>query len=150
MWWGRGFFRLWMFLSAIWVAASIYLIEPKTYSLLWRWPILEFETSTGLFSLDTSKNRQDVIRDITAAVKREVDKVAGTVPNGFVLDHPVDVDKTRDELLKFVDSRIQETSESAKRAWLVTLAPPLVLLVLGLCVAWILRGFRPQKAASTT
>jgi hypothetical protein len=149
--WGRGFFRLWLFLSVIWIAASVYLVGPKTYSFLWRGPILDFETPAGgHFSLDSSKSRQELIRDITAAVKREVDKVVATLPAGYELEHPVDVNKRRDELLEFVDSKIQETSESAKRAWLATCAPPLVLLGLGLCVAWILRGFRTQKPVSTT
>jgi hypothetical protein len=145
--WGRGFFRLWLFLSVIWVAASVYLIEPKTYSFLWRGPILDFETpSGGHFSFDSSESRQDLIRDITAAVQLELDKAAATLPAGYVLE----VNKRRNELLGFVDSKVRETGNSAKRAWLVTCAPPLVLLGLGLCIAWIVRGFRARKPAQTT
>jgi hypothetical protein len=66
------------------------------------------------------------------------------LPAGFVLD------KERGELITAVEAAIETTIGQAKTAWLATFAPPLVLLGLGLCVAWILRGFRPQKRASTT
>jgi hypothetical protein len=81
----------------IWIAASVYLIGPKTYSFLWRGPILDVETATGRhFLLDSSKNRQELIGDITVAAKQEID---------------------RNELLEFVESKIGEATESARRAW---------------------------------
>ena len=58
--------------------------------------------------------------------------------------------EARDNLLKVLDEKIKETGEDTKRAWLVTCAPPLVLLGLGFCIAWIIRGFRPRKPASTS
>ena len=36
---------------------------------------------------------------------------------------------------------------SAKGAWWLTFAPPLALLGLGLCVFWLVRGFRPRAGA---
>src|SRR5262245_12451320 len=30
--WSRGFFRLWLVLSALWIGLVVYLIEPKTYT----------------------------------------------------------------------------------------------------------------------
>ena len=140
MTWRRGFFRLWLFLSVIWVAGSVYLLEPKTYKWLWRAPIVVFESPSGQeLSIDTAKSRKEIKDEIFAALEREPKPATGPVPPP---------EKTLDGLLKATDSAAQTKSEEARRAWLITSVPPLALLALGLCIAWIFRGFRPQKSAS--
>jgi hypothetical protein len=54
-----------------------------------------------------------------------------------------DVDaSTRDEILKSVNLKYSTLGDQAQEAWLITLIPPVGLLILGLAVAWITRSFR--------
>ena len=70
MTWGR-FFRLWLTLSVIWVVASVYLQELRTFQF-WRAPILEFEAPSGQkFSINTSKNQNEITAELNAALGRE-------------------------------------------------------------------------------
>src|SRR5262245_27808653 len=43
MTWGRGFFRTWLVLSAIWIGLWVYFAGPKTYSRLWHAPKYDIE-----------------------------------------------------------------------------------------------------------
>jgi hypothetical protein len=148
MTWGRGFFRVWLFLSAIWVGLSVYIAELKTFTWLWRAPIVDFQSPSGRqVSFNTSKSSKQLAEDVDAVLKREAELAAG-LPPGFVLDHPVETIKP-DALLKVIAAEVQRTGEEARRAWLATLVPPVVLLGLGLSVGWILRGFRARKTTST-
>lgn len=150
MTWGRGFFRAWLVLSAIWIGLSVYINEPKSYASLWRGPLFDFATPSGrAVTLDGSKSREELAADITEELRREAGKAAG-LPPGFVLEQtPKSLSEKRDELLAFIDAKRENASEEAKRAWLVTFIPPFGLLGLGLSIAWILRGFRARKSTST-
>jgi hypothetical protein len=75
--WGR-FFGLWLPLSVIWVVASGYLQELRTFQF-WRAPILQFESPSGQkFSIDTSKNQNEITAELNAALgrSRQGDRVA--------------------------------------------------------------------------
>jgi len=149
MTWGRGFFRAWLFLSAIWIGLSVCFIEPKTYAWLWRAPVFNFTTPSGrTVTFDGSRNREELAADITEELQREASKAAG-LPPGFVLEKPPDsLAKQRNEILALVDSKREGAGEEARRAWLVSFVPPLGLLGLGLAMTWILRGFRSRKNRS--
>ena len=130
--WGRGFFRLWLFLSVIWIAVSVYGYGPKYQ--FWRVPILEFESPSGQRSLvDFSKSREEINAHIVAVLERETAAALPPLPPGYVLDHPYD-DKTRDALLKTIESKTEEARTASLRAWLTTLVPPFALLGFGLTV----------------
>ena len=129
----RGFFRLWLFLSAIWVVASVYLQELRTFEF-WRAPILEFEGPSGQkFSINTSKNQTEITAELNAALGRE-SRLSSS-----------EVEKNRAALLGVIDTAKQIIIEEARRAWLVTLLSPLAVLALGLCLGWIFRAFRQEK-----
>ena len=132
--WGRGFFRLWLFLSVIWVVASVYLQELRTFEF-WRAPILEFEGPSGQkFSINTSKNQNEIAAELNAALGRE-SRLSGS-----------ELEKTRAALLGAIDTAKQITSEEARRAWLATFVPPVAVLGLGLCLGWIFRCSREEKS----
>jgi hypothetical protein len=70
--WGQGFFRVWLFFSVIWVAGSIYFEEPKTYTWVWRAPVVEFESPSGhKVAFDSSKGREALAAEVTAILQRE-------------------------------------------------------------------------------
>jgi hypothetical protein len=130
--WGRGFFRLWLFLSVIWIAVSVYGYGPR-YQFR-RVPILEFESPSGQrFLVDSSKSREEINAQIVAVLERETAAALPPLPPGYVLDHPYD-DKTRDALLKTTESKTEEARTASLRAWLTTLVPPFALLGFGLTV----------------
>jgi hypothetical protein len=130
--WGR-FFRLWLSLSVIWVVASVYLQELRTFQF-WRAPILEFEAPSGQkFSINTSKNQNEITAELNAALGRE-SRLSSS-----------EVEKTRAALLGVIDTAKQIKSEEARRAWLTTCLPPLAVLGLGLCLGLIFRWFRQEK-----
>ena len=119
MTWRRGFFRLWLFLSVIWVAGAVYLLEPKTYKWLWRAPIVVFKSRSGQeLSIDTAKSRKEIKDEIFAALEREPKAATGPV-------------QALDGLLKATNSAAQTKSKEARRAWLITSVPPLALLAFG-------------------
>src|SRR5271166_4094447 len=68
--WGRGFFRFWLVLSAVWIGAVVYSDGPKSY---WPSPIKEIESPTGhVLELDLSKSQAEVADAITLELQREV------------------------------------------------------------------------------
>ena len=69
--WGRGFFRVWLLLSVIWIVVSNYVFEPRTYQF-WRAPIFEFKTPGGeQFVVNSSKSREETVSTINEALERE-------------------------------------------------------------------------------
>jgi hypothetical protein len=97
--------------------------------------------------VDGSKSRAEIVAQVAAEVQRHADQA--TLPSGFELEHPIDTKKISDEILEVLDSETPKINAKAKLAWVVTCVPPLALLVVGFCIAWILRGFHPNKPAST-
>jgi hypothetical protein len=89
--------------------------------------------------VDGPKSRAEIVTQVAAEVQRHADQLA----------HPIDTKKISDEILEVLDSETPKINAKAKLAWVVTCVPPLALLVVGFCIAWILRGFHPNKPAST-
>jgi hypothetical protein len=130
--WGRGFFRAWVVVSAVWIGFAVLIAGPKTYLWLWKAPIYEIELKSGQrMMLDTSLSHSDLLATLAAELKQE-----GLGP-GQSLDPT-----TRDEILTSIDSRYETAGDQARRAWLVTALPPLGLLAFGLCIGWVFRGFK--------
>jgi hypothetical protein len=88
-------------------------------------------------TLDTSRSHNEIASDLFEALKRESEATK--------LKRPVLSDT--DEILAAINSEYSTAGDKTREAWLVTLVPPLVLLGLGLAIAWILRDFRRQADA---
>jgi hypothetical protein len=137
---GRGFFRTWLVLSAIWIGLFIYFYEPITYAWLWRARLVDIETPSGhRVTFDTSKSNKELVADVTAEVRREAERLkardgnkAGSgMFNDLIPSTPEYVSNRRDEILAVINS----AGEDYKRAWQVTFIPPLALLAFGLSIA---------------
>jgi hypothetical protein len=135
--------------SAIWIGLFIYFAEPKTYSWFLRAPKYDIEFSSGhQTTFDTSKSHQELVADVTEEWKREAERLK--IRDGQAADEILrSISAKRDELLETFNSNNKKLREQAQRLWLATFIPPLVLLGLGLCIAWILRGFRAQGRDAT-
>jgi hypothetical protein len=144
--WGRGFFRAWIVLSAIWIGLLVYNFGPTTYRLPWIWQgprvTLEIRSPGGgqtISEFDPSKSQAQLTEDATIAMKNAADKSVN-VADRQIADESLPT--VRQNILTNITQRYDEMRQEARTAWLFTLIPPIALLVFGLCTAWILRGFR--------
>ena len=132
--WGRGFFRAWVVLTALWIGLTVYVQEPETYRL-WSSSVYEItdpDGHTGEFNL-AKKSQTELAAEITAWIRTQ---------------RP-DIDdaqrlKDRDRILARLTAKHQVDRDEAAGALQLSIIPPLVLLALGLCIFWIARGFRPR------
>jgi hypothetical protein len=70
--WGRGFFRAWLILSAIWIGLAVYIAKPLTYSWLWKAPKYEITTVKGnKITLDSAQSHNDLVAALTEFMKRD-------------------------------------------------------------------------------
>jgi hypothetical protein len=130
--WGRGFFRAWIAVSALWIGFAVLISKPATYALLWKAPRYEIELGSGQrITLDTSMRHSELVEVLERELNRERSRTGSKVEA-----------TTRDGILEAINSRYGTAGDQAWQSWLVTLVPPVVLLGLGLCIAWILSGFR--------
>lgn len=145
MTWGRGFFRLWLVLAALWVAGTVSIVGPDAYR--W-WPNKLIKLNVGGHEVQVDETFLKLTPD---EQNEEVDKIAKLLkrpPNPFDQFHQTEPPKW-EELLRLPPPGFAIDHPFNIAVWAATLVPPLAVLALGLCIAWITRGFRPQKPAST-
>ncbi len=138
----RGFFRLWVAVSALWVLCVAIIAPTFNTPLIPSEAFVMKDATSGFFKLDNYFDRYD---ESFKAVHREV-----RFPNNVTLFVVNTVPETVEAKAKEFYETYSETRDgemwSARRnfwggALLVALIPPLVLLALGVVVAWILAGF---------
>jgi len=130
--WGQGFFRLWIFLSVLWIGLVVYHIGPKSYTTFGR--VYEVRDPDGhIREFDLTRNQTDLAADVGEWMQAQR-------PDIDISELQTDLD----ELVIAVKSEYQAEVDEAKKAWLVTVLPPVALLGFGLCIFWIARGFRPR------
>jgi hypothetical protein len=138
MTWGRGFFRTWAVIAAIWVAAMVYSAKPSTYAMFWNAPKYEVSFPSGRkVTLDTSRPHQELVAVLDDALQQEPPPKPGEKSHA----------DSRDEMLNYFDVRYSSPGDRAVEAWLLTVIPPGALFLTGVAVAWIIRGFRRPSAA---
>jgi hypothetical protein len=135
--WGRGFFRAWVVISALWVTVAILIAKPSTYALLWDAPKYEVAFPSGRkVTVDTSRSHQELVATVDDALRQEPPPKPGEKSHA----------DARDEILNYLDARYSSAGERATNAWLMTVIPPFALLLTGIAIAWIVRGFRRPGA----
>lgn len=117
--WGRGFFRVWVLLSIVWIGGAIWVVtHPPVHS----GPPPRFdETLPYLKTMPGVK--MDKLSDCEPAAKQ---------------DPRVDLQNC---IEYFNDERSQTIWRYVRSTGLVVV-PPLVLLFFGAAIGWALRGFR--------
>ena len=154
--WGRGFLRAWILISGMWVTAIAGLAWesfPKTAGALdmvagpdgRRIPAATVESKAAEWEKagnpenasklrEYAKTAQTVtvtVDEILAAAERA--KAAGDAPAEMVL---------REKAEQITTDVRKRQNDALKQAGMTGLLPPLGLLILGVAVAWVLRGFR--------
>ena len=146
--WGRGFFRVWMLVAVLWWIGG---------AVIGYWLVVVPSVSTKNLNRTLSGSYQlyspygPETRAFEEAVTART-AVASEVRPGYRLYTPAttsdaDLTKYRGEGAEVVDDYINTMTVSQRSAVLPTwvgwtVAPPLVLLILGWAIAWVLSGFR--------
>jgi hypothetical protein len=130
--WGPGSLRIWIVLSALWVASVVYVQKPKTFQF-WE---SAYQLSFGgkpVIELNAAKDKAALANELTAIMRTQRPDVDAA-----------ELEQDRDKILAMLRARHQVVMDEAKTAWLLTITPPLALLGFGLCICWIARGFRSR------
>lgn len=155
--WRKGLFRLWLFLSAIWIVTiSILGLFPATSRY-----IQNVKAARELKSLPTSINF-----DLDAA--RKAGKTDEQIANHLGQFHNFDVEgalkagKTYSQIAEYLAThdrrseklrKLLESNEASKQDFLFNLAmtffPPISLLICGVGLFWAVSGFVPVQKDRT-
>jgi SH3-like domain-containing protein len=120
-------------LSALWIGVVVYLIEPKTYTRFWK-AVYEVKSSDGrVRQFNLAGSQTELAADITAWMQAQRPDI-----------NISEFEKDLDELVTAMKSEYQAELNEAKTAWMLAVLPPFALLGFGLCIFWIVRGFRPR------
>ena len=133
--WGRGFFRAWVVLSAIWIGFMVFVSEPKTYTWLWKTDYGIQDESGRTARFDLTKSRTNLLLEISDMLRTMKPSISA-----------LELQSDSEALLNAMEKENQADFAKAKNAWLLTVVPPIALLGLGLCISWILRGFQRRTA----
>jgi hypothetical protein len=133
--WRRGFFRVWIVISVLWVDLAVMVAKPDAYSPLWHGAKYVIKTNTGQqFTLDTSTPRDELVQVLDSALRQEAVRPGNNVDSS-----------TRDAILNLIDAG-ERTRDQALQVWLVTIIPPVALLLLGIALGWVVGGFRKDAS----
>jgi hypothetical protein len=130
----------------LWIGLSFYILEPTTYRLPWLWRGAKITYSTpteARVQFDLSRTKAQLTEDVSEALKREIERLK-TTDKSAADERLQALSADRDQLLASMIGEYEQRKQKAHTAWLITLVPPVGMLVFGLCVAWIFRGFRPS------
>lgn len=121
--WSRGFFRFWLVLSVMWVAAIFFIADtPKELSRAYRMHVAmkaDAADQGGASEEDNSKSWQDA-------------PIVGSSQ-----------DRLLEEALEVAQARVwADATKNLRQNAALGFIPPLVVLVIGTMIAWALRGFR--------
>jgi hypothetical protein len=118
--WGRGFFRIWVLLSVVWISGAIWV---ETNPPVQSGPPL-FDEAAPIFQLPSPGLKMERPSDCEPAARREP---------GFDLQKCIENFRVQQSLT--IWRYVRWT------AWAIV--PPLALLFFGTAIDWALRGFRP-------
>ena len=124
--WGRGFFRLWVLIAAVWIGASTWIVT-RTHE-----PAVTATKLPPGFVLDPPSAQSQISFDnLLPRDRAECERAAQREPR-------VDVAAcTRAAWLRMLPA-----PEAV--AWVIL--PPLILLLVGAAMAWAARGFKAETS----
>lgn len=144
MTWASGFFRLWIVVSLLWWGAIVAMLGKDEFKGLWQ-PRVKLEVEykgDNKFNLDGSLPREELRAQIIEGVKTGS---AILMQRGDIAEAKKQIgaaNSTADELLKVIDDESTKRADKLHRALSILLVPPITLLIFGVAIAWVARGFR--------
>ncbi|UGA42437.1 hypothetical protein HU230_0029650 [Bradyrhizobium quebecense] len=133
--WGRGFFRAWIVISVLWIGLAVMIAKPEAYPALWHRTKYTVTSPTGQqITVDASMTRDQLTQTLDAGIQQEKVRSGHKVEAG-----------TREAILNHIDTML-EAGDRALQVWLITIIPPVALLLLGIAIGWIIGGFQKDKS----
>lgn len=129
--WRRGFWRVWGVISIVWIAVAFVIAAPFPSTN----PVVRFDAWGHQVKLPADTEKETVRSALIKFLNEERAKDPGPW-----IEYQGNIDEKVDELIR----NYQPTS------WfwqllpfsMIALLPPAILLVLGMALGWIVRGFR--------
>lgn len=153
--WRQGFLRIWIALSVLWVLVVStffygYVTDPRPYLGTQRY----YGNAGGVQLLDYDNENYYKVQDWAdkGIVKRK--DLKGTGWTIELYGPPSDDQSTVDARLQTLRGHMEEeyTTKRESQRWAdlqsgiaLALIPPIVLLILGWMIGWIVSGFRTRK-----
>jgi hypothetical protein len=144
MTWSTGFFRLWLVVTVVWIAATFAAIGWDEFKGLWApKAALEVVYKGDLKdTLDSEKHDPQFLRlQIIEGVKRGAALLQRTDPAEAKTQRD-QADTTAEELLKVLADENRARADRLYKGLGILIAPPLALLIFGVAIAWIAAGFQ--------
>jgi hypothetical protein len=144
MTWSTGFFRLWIVLTALWMAATFAAMGKDEFKGLWAPKgALEVVYKGDIKdTLDSAAHDPDFLRhQIIEGVKRGAALLQRTDPSEAKTQSD-QANTTADELLKVLADENQGRADRLYKGLELLLVPPVGLLIFGGVIAWVAAGFR--------
>jgi hypothetical protein len=141
--WSKGFFRLWIVLTLIWIVAIAASLGKDEFKGFWQPNCsIEVEYKGGIKeTLDSSHRPEDLRRQIIEGVSKGAILLQKTDP--AEAKKQIDgASGTADDLMKVMTDENQKRADRLYRGLILTIVPPLGLLIAGLAIAWVASGFR--------
>jgi hypothetical protein len=144
MTWSTGFYRFWIVLTALWMAATITLMGKDEFKGLWS-PKGSLEVVYKGDVKDTvdsgAHDPEFLRRQIIDGIKRGAALLQRTDPTEAKTQTD-QANSTADELLKVLADETQGRSSRLYRGLAIVIVPPFALLIFGVVIAWVVAGFR--------
>jgi hypothetical protein len=136
--WGRGFFRAWIVISVLWIGLAVMIAKPEAYPALWHGAKYTVTSPTGQqITVDASMTRDQLTQTLEGAIQQEEARSGHKVESG-----------TREAILNHIDTMVG-ARDQALQVWLITIIPPVALLLWGIAIGWVIGGFRKDKVKPT-
>lgn len=142
--WARGFLRLWIVLALLWGGAIVAMLGKDEFKGLWQ-PRVKIEVEykgDNKDDLDGSRPRGELRRQIIEGVNKGAATLAQRGDTADAKMRVGEANNTADDILKLIDDESAKRADQLHRALTILLVPPITLLVFGVAIAWVARGFR--------
>jgi hypothetical protein len=131
-----------MVISALWVGVAVMVAKPEAYSALWHGGKYYIGSVSGQqYTLDASMRRDQLMQTLDSRLQQEEARL-----REYDATHPKESGVTRDAILKHIDAGERTRRDQALQVWLITIIPPVALLLLGIAIGWVIGGFRKDRS----
>jgi hypothetical protein len=141
--WSNGFLRLWVVLTVLWAGAVVTMLGKDAFKGLWQAnSSISVEYKEGVKDvLDSSHTEQALRRQIVEGIRKGALLLQRTDPDD-AKQRLAKADEDADYLLKVMTDENSRRADKLQEALLFLLLPPVILLLFGVTLAWVGRGFR--------
>jgi hypothetical protein len=142
--WSRGFFRLWIILTLVWIGAIWFSTGTEDFKGLWAPDAkIDVEYKGGVRdTLDGTRPQEYLRQQIIAGVSEGAKILAQKGDPAEAKRQNEGANDTANELLRVLADEKAKRADRLHRVLVLLLGPPTFLLAIGIAIAWIARGFR--------